>query len=700
MKTNMKQVLAVSAIALTTLVACKDDKKPETAATETVAKTIPGINLDYMDKNVKANDDFFRHVNGTWLDENKIPSDRTRWGSFDELRQKTDNDALAILKAAMSTDKDLKKVEVLPGSDQEKAVQLFQTIMDTVTRNQQGIAPIKADLAKIDAIKNSNDLQAFLIEAQATGGAGFFGFGVGSHPKNSNINAGYLGGGQLGLSRDYYVDQDADTKEKLEKYRAHIARMLTFIGDTEAEAKANADDVLAFETRMATPRMTKEERRDARKRFNPKAIKDLKELTPAVNWEAYFAGIGAKSLDTVIVSDPGYFKALNTILSENKVASWKNYLRWTLIDGSAGLLSTEIGQANWEFYSKELTGAKEQRPAEERALATINGTVGEALGKLYVDEMFPPEAKAKAEKMIKNIMLAFENRIQNLEWMTPETKLKAIEKLQKMNVKIAYPDEWKDYSELQVKSVADGGSYYENMSNYAKWSFNDELNKLGKAVDKSEWLMAPQVVNAYFMPPYNEIVFPAAILQPPFYNYKADAAVNYGGIGAVIGHEISHCFDDSGSRYDADGNLNNWWTEDDLAQFKVLGEQLSAQFSAVEALPETHLNGDFTLGENIGDLGGINAAYDGLQLYMKENGRPADIDGFSPEQRLFMSWATIWRTKMTDDALRNQIKTNTHSPGMYRAVMPLQNLDAFYDAFDIKEGDAMYVAPENRVRIW
>ncbi|MFD1161095.1 M13 family metallopeptidase [Hwangdonia seohaensis] len=696
MKTKLNSLFLFSGLAFLGLVACKNDAKKETAQMETV----PGINLEYMDTNVKPNDDFFRHVNGTWLDNNDIPSDRTRWGSFDELRKKTDEDALAILKSAMATDKDLNTIEVLPGSDQEKAVFLFQSIMDTVTRDAQGIKPIEAVLAKIDNIKNSTDLQDFLIETAPKGGRAFFGFGVGAHPKNSNLNTGYLGNGALGLSRDYYVDEDDDTKAKREKYRAHIARMLNFIGDSDEEAKANADNILAFETRMAKPRMTKEDRRDARKRYNPKSMDDLAKMTPSINWDAYFKGIGVKELDTVIVTDPGYFNALEGILKENNVNDWKNYLRWTLIDGNSGLLSTEIDKANWEFYSKELRGSKKQRDREERALGTLNGTIGEALGKLYVDKKFPPEAKAKAEKMIKNIMLAFEKRIDNLEWMTPETKEKAKEKLQKMNVKIAYPDQWKDYADLDVESVENGGSYFSNMQNVRAWNFKDGLNKLGKPVDKSEWLMAPQVVNAYFMPPYNEIVFPAAILQPPFYNYQADEAVNYGGIGAVIGHEISHCFDDSGSRYDADGNLNNWWTDEDLEQFTTLGKKLSEQYSEVEALPETFLNGEFTLGENIGDLGGINAAYDGLQLYMAEHGRPENIDGYTPEQRLFLSWATIWRTKYTDDALRNQIKTNTHSPGMYRAVMPLKNVDAFYEAFDIKEGDAMYLKPEDRVKIW
>lgn len=678
------------------LVACKNETKKETAQIDVV----PGINLQYMDTTVKPTEDFFRYVNGTWLDNNEIPADRTRWGSFNELRKKTDDDALAILKSAMSSNDSPGATQVLLDSDQEKAVFLFETIMDTTTRDAQGIKPLEGTLAKIDAIKTSNDLQQFLIETTPKGGRAFFAVSVGAHPKNSNINAGYLRNGALGLTRDYYVDQDEDTQEKREKYRAHIAKMLTFVGDSEAEAKLNADKVLAFETKLAEPRMTKEDSRDARKRFNPKSMDDLAKMTPSIQWEAYFEGIGVKELDTIIVTDPGYFKALEGILKENNVDDWKNYLRWTAIDGNADLLSTEIDRANWEFYSKAMRGSKKQLPREERALSVINGTIGEALGKLYVEKHFPAEAKVKAKKMIDNVMLAYQNRIDNLEWMTPETKEKAKEKLSKMNVKIAYPDQWKDYSDLEVKSAASGATYFSNMQNIRAWRFKEGLDKLGKPVDKSEWLMAPQVVNAYFMPPYNEIVFPAAILQPPFYNFNADEAVNYGGIGAVIGHEISHSFDDSGSRYDGDGNLNNWWTETDLERFTALGKKLADQYSAVEALPDTFLNGTFTLGENIGDLGGVNAAYDGLQLHLAEHGTPEKIDGFTPEQRFFLSWATIWRTKFTDDALRNQIKTGPHSPGMYRAVMPLQNLDTFYEAFNITAGDNMFVKPEDRVKIW
>ncbi|WP_055436400.1 M13 family metallopeptidase [Lacinutrix algicola] len=697
MKTNFKTVSLLGVLALSSIVACKEEPKEDVVQ---LVET-PGINLDLMDTNVKPSEDFFKYVNGKWLETNEIPDDRSTWGSFSELRKNTDEDALAILKAAMNTDKDLETIEVLPGSDQEKAVHYFQTIMDTLGRNKQGLKPLKPYLAKIEAIKTNEDLQSYMIEMEPIGGGGLYGFGVGSDPKDSNRNVAYVGGGSTGLpDRDYYVKDDADSKEKRAKYVEHVARMLQYLGDTEAEAKAQAERILAFETRIAEAKMDKVERRDARKRYNPRSIADLQKMVPAVNWKNYFDGIGATELDTVIVGDLGYFNRLQEILAEGNVEDWKTYLRWSTFNSAAGSLSTELDKANWEFYGKTLNGAKKQRALDERALGSLNGTLGEALGKLYVDRKFPPEAKAKAEKMIKNVILAFENRINNLEWMSPETKVKAIEKLKATQIKIAYPDKWKDYSSLDIASTENGGSYLQNSLNAQAWNFKKDIDKLGKPVDKSEWYMAPQVVNAYFNPSYNEIVFPAAILQPPFYNYTADDAVNYGGIGAVIGHEISHSFDDSGSRYDKDGNLNDWWTKEDLTKFEGLGADLAAQYSAIEVLPEVNINGKFTLGENIGDLGGVLAAYDALQLSYGEGERPEDIDGFTAEQRFFMSWATVWRTKMRDDALKTKIKTDPHSPGMNRAVQPLLNVDSFYEAFGIKEGDKMYIAPEDRVRIW
>jgi predicted metalloendopeptidase len=656
----------------------------------------PGIAVDLMDKSVRPNDNFFQFVNGTWLKNTAIPADKTRWGSFDELRQNTDKDALAILNAAS------KDPKYKSNTDQGKAINIYKSVMDTVARNKQGIKPIQADLAKINAIKNTADLQKLLMETEAVGGgAGFFGFGIGADEKNSNRNVVSLGPGSLGLpDRDYYVSEDTDSKEKRAKYVLHVAKMLQYIGETPAQAKENAEKILALEIQMSKPRLDRVERRDSKKQYNPTAITDLKKMVPIMDWNSYLKGIGIAKVDTVNISQPRYMAALQTIFSENKVDDWKAYMRWMLLRSAAGQLSTEIETANWEFYGKALTGALKQRPRHEKALQVVNGTVGESLGKLYVEKMFPAEAKTKAYNMIQNIIRAYRARINNLTWMSPETKTKAIEKLEKLTIKIGYPDKWEDYSAMVVKSPEEGGSYFENMKNVSSWGWQKDLAKLGKPVDKTEWGMSPQTVNAYYNPSYNEIVFPAAILQPPFYDYKADEAVNYGGIGAVIGHEISHGFDDEGATFNADGNLIDWWTADDLAKFTALGGALADQYSALEPLPGTHVDGKFTLGENIGDLGGINAAYDGLQLYLKENGNPGLIDGFTPEQRLFISWATIWRSKIRDEALKNQVKTDPHSPGMYRAYVPLTNLDTFFQAFDIKEGDGMYVAPEKRVKIW
>jgi len=690
---NLKRSILVSSIALIAISSCKNETKPELVENQKeIVKKTSGINLDLMDKSISPKEDFFKFINGTWLKNNEIPADRTRWGSFDELRKMTDQDVLSILKKAMN-DKNLD-----PNSDQGKAVNLYKSILDLNSRNQKGISPIKATLEKIDAITNTEDLQNYLAAHESKGNQAFFGVYVGADSKDSNKNVVYLGAGGTGLpDRDYYIKNDNDSKEKRKKYVAHITKMLQLLGDTENDATNSAATILAFETKLATTKMDKVERRDARKSYNPTSITDLQKMVPSIQWNTYFSSLGLKKLDTVIVSQLKYTKALQDIFNENKVSDWKIYLKWSVFNNAASKLTEELDIANWEFYSKTLKGAKEQRPRDERALSIVNRSLGEALGKLYVAEKFPPAAKQKAEAMITNVLNAFENRIKKVVWMSEETKLKAIEKLKATTVKIGYPDKWKDYSKL---SITTSNSYFTNMENATAWRFNENINKLNKPVDKTEWHMAPQTVNAYFNPSYNEIVFPAAILQPPFYDYKADDAVNYGGIGAVIGHEISHSFDDSGARYDKNGNLNNWWTKEDGDKFNLLGKALADQYSAIEVLPETSINGEFTLGENIGDLGGVNVAYDGLQLHFAKNGKPENIDGYTPEQRYFMSWATVWRSKYRDEALKNQIKTDPHSPGMVRASQPLKNVDAFYKAFNIVKGDSMYLAEEERVKIW
>jgi len=667
----------------------------ESKAQTIVKTTEPGINVSYMDKSTKASENFFRFVNGSWLDKTEIPADRTSWGSFNELIKKTDKDALAVLKEAS------KNPVYKSNTDQGKAVNFFKSIIDTVSRDKQGITSLKPYLTKIDKVKNIQDLQKLLVEFEPVISVGFFGLEIGADEKNSNKNSVNLQVAKLGLSdKDYYSSEDKDSKEKRAKYELHVAKMLQLIGEKPEQAKVSASKILALETALSNPRLNRVERRDSRLQYNPMTIADLQKMTPAIQWNSYFSDLGFKKLDTIIVLQPKYMKALQTVFTENKVSDWKEYMKWALLNASASELSTTIEMANFEFYGKTLTGALKQRPREDRALQNVNRLIGEALGKLYVEKMFPAEAKAKAEKMIKNVILAYQHRIENLSWMSPETKIKAIKKLSKINPKIGYPNKWKNYSALVIKSPSEGGSFFENMRNLSRWNFQEDLDKLSKPVDKTEWGMSPQTVNAYYNPSYNEIVFPAAILQPPFYNYQADEAVNYGGIGAVIGHEISHGFDDAGARYNDEGNLVNWWTDEDLKQFTALGTALADQYSALEPLPGIHVDGKFTLGENIGDLGGINAAYDGLQLYLKANPNPGLIDGYTPEQRFFISWATIWRTKIRDEAIKSQVKTDPHTPGMYRAYVPIQNIDAFYQAFDLKPGDGMYIDPEKRVKIW
>ena len=682
----MKKVYLFAA-GLVVLASCKEEAKPTAEA-----EKIPGIVLANMDTTQNPKSDFYNYVNGNWMKFTEIPDDRTSWGGFSVLRKSTDDDVLKILATAKESG------NYAADTDQAKALAIFDTKLDTAARNKAGISPLEPAFKEIESIKNLKDLQTVLATNAAVSSP-FLNIGAGADLNNSSMNAVYLGANGLGLpDRDFYLEEDEKSIEIREEYKKHVSKMLQKLGDSEADANKAADKILALETQLAEPRLNKVERRDARNYNNPRTVAEVDEMMSTIDMKKLISDLGiTKKFDTLLVTQLRYTEALDKFLKTTPIEDIKTLIRWDTFNSAAGKLTTEIETANWEFYSKYLRGAKEQRPADERALATVNGTVGEALGQLYVDAKFPPEAKAKAELMIANVIDAFKERIAVLDWMSDSTKTKAIEKLDKFTVKIAYPDKWEDYSAMEVSADK---SYFENMTAVNKWGELKNYSEIGEPVDKTEWGMSPQTVNAYFNPLNNEIVFPAAILQPPFYNYTADEAVNYGGIGAVIGHEISHAFDDSGSRFDADGNLKNWWTEADLAAFTERADALAVQYDSVMVLPDVYVNGKFTLGENIGDLGGLLGAYDGLQKYYAENGRPEDIDGFTAEQRFFMSWATVWRTKSRDEALRTQIKTDPHSPGLVRATQPLLNIQAFYDAFDIKEGDDMYLAPEKRVSIW
>jgi putative endopeptidase len=677
----------VMAVLALTITACGSEPTANVADEGT-----HGLIMANMDTTVSPKDDFYNFVNGTWMQETKIPDDRTSWGGFGVLSKATSDDVLAILAKAKDSGK------YTADTDQAKALAIFDTKMNTDARNKLGVSPLQSALADIDGIKSVADLQRVLATNPAVGSP-FLSLSAFPDLNNSSVNAAYVGPNGLGLpDRDFYLEQDAKSKEIRYEYVNHVSRMLQFLGDEEPVAMASAKKILDYETTLAEPRLDKVQSRDARNFNNPRSIADLQEMIPSMDVKQFLSDLGVREdLDTIIVTQPKYVEAMQEFLTTTPIEDVKTILRWHTMADASGRLTTEIEDANWNFYAKYLNGAKEQRPADERALGAVNGTVGEALGQLYVDEKFPPAAKAKAEQMIADVIKAYQQRIEKLDWMSPETKLKAIEKLDKFTVKIGYPNEWEDYSKMEVSA---DNSYFDNMAAVGKWSRDKNFADIGKPVDKTEWGMSPQTVNAYFNPLNNEIVFPAAILQPPFYDYLADDAVNYGGIGAVIGHEISHAFDDSGARFDGDGNLANWWTDADLEEFTKRGDALAAQYSAIEVLDSVFINGKFTLGENIGDLGGVLGAYDGLQLNYAKNGRPDDVDGFTAEQRFFMSWATVWRTLTRDDALRNQVKTDPHSPGRSRATQPLINIDEFYEAFDIKEGDGMWLAPEKRVRIW
>ncbi|MDR2205420.1 MAG: M13 family metallopeptidase [Flavobacteriaceae bacterium] len=654
------------------------------------AQTDEGINLDFMDKTVRPQNDFYNFVNGNWMKTAQIPADKTSWGAFNILREDVDMASLEVLNKILS--------ETFPAnSEGEKIQALYNTYLDWNTRNAEGLNPIKADLAKIDAINSIAELQKYLIEATPKGENPFYGWRVGADMKNSVMNAVYLGGPSLGLGKDYYQKINEANTKTLAEYEKYIAKLLTLLNDKTPESTAK--NILDFEKKLANDLLTLEQGRDANLRYNPKTIAELSDLVKTVNIPDYLTKVGVNT-DKVIIGELKYYQNMDSWMTAENLQLLKDYMKFDFLNGNMGALDQKTDEMRFDFYSKYLQGQKEQRAMDKRGLQVVNGVLGEAFGKLYVEKYFPPEAKQQMETYISYIVKSFKNHIDNLDWMSPETKVKAQEKLSKFAVKIAYPDQWKDYSKLLLKLPSQGGNYFDNQEKIGEWQYQKNLDKIGKPVDKTEWGMTPQTVNAYYSSSNNEIVFPAAILQPPFFNFKADPAVNFGGIGAVIGHEISHGFDDSGSRFDGDGNLNNWWTDSDRKNFDEKVAQLAAQYDKYEPVSGIFVNGKFTSGENIGDLGGVAVAFDALEMYLKDHGNPGKISGFTQEQRFFMSWATVWRTKATEEHMTNQVKTDPHSPGIFRATGPLVNQDSFYNAFEIKSDDKMYVAPENRIKIW
>ena len=649
-----------------------------------------GISIEFMDKSVRPQDDFYNYVNGGWMKTAVIPADKSSWGSFNELREKTDENSLSILKNILT-----EKYE--KGTEGQKIQDLYATYMDMDKRNADGINPIKEDLAKIDAIKNMKDLQKYLIESVKEGNDPLFSWSVRGDLKNSKMNAVYLISASLGLGKDYYQKENEDNRKTLEEYTKYVASLLEIIGEKNATEKAQR--IVALEKSFAKTYLTNEEGRDANKRYNPKTMEELAKISKNINLVNYLKGAGVNT-DRVIIGELKYYENLDKFINPNNLELIKDYLKVHLVSDNTDYLDQRLDDLSFAFYGQYLKGQQVQRPMDKRALNLINGILGEAFGKLYVQKYFSPEAKKEMEVMIDYLKKSYRQHINNLDWMSATTKEKALEKLSKFNVKIAYPDKWEDYSKLVIESPKDGANLYSNLKNIEKWDYEKALEKIGKPVDKTKWGMSPQTVNAYYSPLNNEIVFPAAILQAPFFDFKADPAVNFGGIGAVIGHEIAHGFDDGGARFDGDGNLNNWWTEEDKKNFEVKVKQLADQFSKYEPVKGNFVNGVFTSGENIADLAGVAIAYDALQMYLKDKGNQELISGYSQNQRFFLSWATIWRTKSTEKYMINQVKTDPHTPGYFRAFAPLTNVDAFYEAFDVKEGDKYYKKPEDRIKIW
>ena len=670
---------------LALMVACGNSTKKDSMKEETTDK---GLDLSAMDSSVRPQDDFYNFVNGGWMKTNKIPADKPSWGTFYMLREETDEQCLTILD-------NLLKEQYPAGSEGEKIQILYKNYMDMDARNKAGLTPLEPTLKKIQAIQNLSDLQAYLEEATPLGENPICGWGVYADMKDSNQNTIYLGNFGLGLGRDYYQKESDSNTEAITKYQTFVTDIFKLLGEPKAAEKAAQQ--VAFEKDLAKLMLTNEEDRDPNRSYNPQTMEELSKLVKSLNLPAYLKKVGVNT-DKVVVSEIRLYKEYDKFLNEKNLPLIKDYLRYQLVANNATNLDATLDELSFDFYSKYLRGQQEQRPMNKRALSLINGVVGEAFGKLYVEKYFPAKAKEEMVTLVGYLNKSFAEHIKNVTWMSADTKEKALHKLSTFKVKVGYPDKWEDYSKLQLNGQA---SLFENLREVARWAYQKSLEEeVGKPVDKSKWGMTPQTVNAYYNPLYNEIVFPAAILQPPFFNFEADPAVNFGGIGAVIGHEITHGFDDSGAEFDAEGNLQNWWTPADKENFEKVTAALAKQFDQYEPVKGIFVNGIFTNGENIADLGGVNIAYDALQMYLNDHGKIEKISNFTQEQRFFISWATVWRTLSTDAYMTNQVKTDPHTPGYFRAFAPLTNVDSWYKAFDVKEGDKLYKKPEDRIKIW
>ena len=666
----------------------------EAAAKPATAENTKPIDPNNMDPSVKPADDFFHYANGGWIKRTEIPPEESRWGSFNQLIEHN-NDALhAIAEKASKT-----KTDPKAAPEMQKVGDYYASGMDEKTIEAMRTKPLQDELGKIDNMKDRQDVLKEIAHLHLIGVNAFFRFGSGQDDKDSTREIAQAGQGGLGMpDRDYYTKDDDASKKLRDAYVAHVTKMLTLLGEPAEKADADAKKILALETSLAQASRTRVELRDPQKNYNKMTQAELQTLTPDWNWGDYFKEIGLTAPGDIDVHQPDFFKAVNTAFTSTSMDDWKTYLRWHLINGAASALSSDFVNEDFNFKETTLRGTKQIKPRWKRVIISEDGEIGEALGKLYVAEHFPPAAKARSLELINNLKEALADRIKTLEWMDEPTKKAALEKLAAFQVKIGYPDKWRDYSMLRI----DRGPFVLNELRAENFESKRQLNKIGKPVDRTEWGRTPPTVNAYYNPKMNEIVFPAGILQPPFFYANADDAVNYGGIGCVIGHEMTHGFDDQGRQYDKVGNLTDWWSPQSAEEFKKRADAIVQQYNEYEPLPGLHVNGQLTQGENIADVGGVKLAYAALQKALDKHPEDRDkkIDGLTPEQRFFLSFAAIWRSKIRDEDQKLRLNTDPHSPAHFRVNGPLSDMPEFQKAFNVPDGAPMVRAADKRVNIW
>lgn len=668
------------------LVGCGPQDAADVTTSEPQISLNSGIDLEGMDRSIRPQDDFFGYANNGWLKDVEIPADQSSWGSFNILYDNGLGQLQTIIEAAAA--------DVADSESGARIGNYYKAWMNEEKIDAAGLAPLRTILAEVDSLESHHDVVAFLGTSSELGIDLPFGLGISQDVKNPERYVVIAGQSGLGLpDRDYYFDESERGLEIRQQYQAYVESILG-LANTD-DAKAAAERIIGLETQLAEHQWTRVANRDPEARYNKYTDAELEELLSNLDLDTYFAGIGSGRQAYVIVGQPSYFEAFNELFTDIPITTWQEYLRLQVLGSFANFLNSDFVDVQFEYTGKTLRGQQEQTPRWKRAVSSINGNLGELLGQLYVEKHFPPEAKTRMEDMVQHLILAYEESIQNLAWMSDATRVKALEKLSKFSPKIGYPNKWRDYSSLDIADDDLVG----NIMRARSFNHYRQIDKLGKPIDREEWFMSPQTVNAYYNPPMNQIVFPAAILQPPFFDLEAEDARNYGAIGMVIGHEIGHGFDDSGSQYDGDGNLKNWWTEEDRTRFEARTDLLVEQYNSLEALPGLFVNGKLTLGENIGDLGGAAIALRAYEISLGDEASPV-IDGLTGNERFFLGAAQVWRSKSRAQATELRIKSDPHSPPIFRVNGVVPNVDAFYETFNVRAGDEHYLPAEKRVRIW